>query len=363
MKNIFILIVIFLFTFPLMGCLQEETTTKGCTDPEANNYYKEAKSDDGSCDYEPIPWPDWIDDNFEGSNPMNNSETNNLTGFVVFETPGAPVLSGVTVPFIYFENSLFYLYMCNGTEGHHYSISDDGLNFTSPLRTGIGGCGLNFIKLNDGTYRLYTTTKVTLENGTESLNSTSAVFTNLTDFGPNNRVGDNGTSAQGAGDPCYGFLGTPSVVRLTDNDDSVRLYFSCADPSHMASFTSTEDGINFGKSDGILLHQAIDIEIHDIGDGYRLFYTMMNPQDHPQITPFHPQEIMTAVSDDGLNWEVEGMIANTSTVSDGLGLEITVLADPTAVQLDDGSWRIYFGSASEKTDSHGGIYSLRWNPQ
>ncbi len=324
MKRVLLLVVFFILT-PLPGCYQPDATIEDIIlSPEENE--------------------------------------NDFIGSVIFETPKQSVLSGVTVPFIYFEDDLFYLYMCNGTEGHHYSISDDGLNFTSPLRTGIGGCGLNFIKLNDGTYRLYTTTKVILDNGTESVNSTSSVFTNLTDFGPNNRVVDNGNSAQGAGDPCYNFLGTPSVVRLNDNDDSVRLYFSCGDPSHMASFTSLEDGINFNKSDGILLHQAIDIEIHDVGDGYRLFYTMMNPQDHPNINPFHPQEIMTAISDDGLNWEVEGMIANTSTASNGLGLEITVLADPTAVQLDDGSWRIYFGSASEKTDEHGGIYSLRWHP-
>ena len=129
----------------------------------------------------------------------------------------------------------------------------------------------------------------------------------------------------------------------------------------MASFTSL-DGINFGESDGILLQQAIDIEVHNVGDKYRVFYTLFNPEEHPEISPFHPQEIMTAVSDDGLNWEVEGMIANVSTVSEALGMEITVLADPTAVQLDDGSWRIYFGSASEKTDDHGGIYSLRWHP-
>ena len=89
----------------------------------------------------------------------------------------------------------------------------------------------------------------------------------------------------------------------------------------------------------------------------------MNPDKHPEISPFHPQEIMTAVSEDGLNWEVEGMIANVTTVAEGLGMEIGVLADPTAVQLPDGSWRIYFGSASEKTDNHGGIYSLRWTPE
>ena len=307
---------------------------------------------------------------FGETNTPNKDETptisyddkdGNFIGSITIETPGSSIIDGAAVPFIYYENEIFYLYMCNGTEGHHYSTSSDGLNFTSPLKTGIGGCGLNFIKLNNGSYRLYTTTKVTLEDGTESINSTSALFSNLTNIGPTNRIKDNGTNAEAKGEPCNNFMGTPNVIRLNENDDSVRLYFSCSDPSHMASFTSL-DGFNFDESDGILLQQAIDIEVHNIGDKYRVFYTLFNPEDHPEITPFHPQEIMTAVSDDGLNWSVEGMIANVSTVSEELGMEINVLADPTAVQLSDGTWRIYFGSASEKTDEHGGIYSLRWNP-
>ena len=299
--------------------------------------------------------------------PISFENNRNFVGSIIVETPGSPILDGVAVPFIYYEDEIFYLYMCNGTEGHHYSTSTDGLNFTSPLKTGIGGCGLNFVKLNNGSYRLYTTTKITLEDGTESINSTSAVFSNLTNLGPSNRIIDNGTNAEAKGEPCNNFMGTPNAIRLNQNDDSVRLYFSCSDPSHMASFTSL-DGFNFGESDGILLNQAIDIEVHftlhvgHAGEKYRVFYTLFNPEDHPEISPFHPQEIMTAVSDDGLNWKVEGMIANVSSVSEKLGMEINVLADPTAVQLSDNSWRIYFGSASEKTDDHGGIYSLRWTP-
>ena len=306
-----------------------------------------------------------VDDEQDPTEQTDNNSTSEddaFIGSVVFETPGEVVLDGVAVPFIYYEDSTYYLYMCNDTEGHHYSTSTDGLNFTSPLRTGIGGCGLNFVKLNNGSYRLYTTTKVTLEDGTESINSTSSLFTNLTDLGPTSRMEDNGTDAQSNGEPCNDFMGTPNVVRLNESDDSVRLYFSCSNPSHMAGFTSAADGITFGDSDGILLSQAIDIEVHDVGDGYRVFYTMFNPETHPEISPFHPQEIMTAVSDDGLNWEVEGMIANVTSVAEGMGMEIGVLADPTAIQLEDGSWRIYFGSASEKTDNHGGIYSLRWSP-
>ena len=363
------ILALLMITVPLSGCIgdKDKIDDGGIAADDEKEVLDDWKEDCEIWEY----WnPDLIDESLPGNgcphhpdaeNKDNETIVSDFVGSVVFETPGEAVLSGVSVPFIYYEEATYYLYMCNGTEGHHYSTSSDGLNFSSPLRTGIGGCGLNFVKLNDGTYRLYTTTKVTLENGTESINSTSAIFTNLTDIGPTNRVSDNGTNAQSTGEPCNDFMGTPSVVRLNESDDSVRLYFSCSEPSHMAGFTSA-DGINFGTSDGILLYQAIDIEIHDIGDGYRVFYTMMNPDVHPEITPFHPQEIMTAVSDDGLNWTVEGMIANVTTVAEGLEMEIGVLADPSAVLLEDGSWRIFFGSASEKTDNHGGIYSLRWTP-
>jgi hypothetical protein len=46
-------------------------------------------------------------------------------------------------------------------------------------------------------------------------------------------------------------------------------------------------------------------------------------------------------------WVVEGMIANVSTVAEGMGLEIDVLADPSVIQLDDGSGRIFFDSLSK----------------
>jgi len=58
---------------------------------------------------------------------------------------------------------------------------------------------------------------------------------------------------------------------------------------------------------------------------------------------------------------MEGMIANVDSVSAGLERNITVLADPSAVMQDDGSWIVYFGSASEQQEI-GQIYYFRWAP-
>ena len=61
---------------------------------------------------------------------VSENETENTTtlddgfvGSVIFETPGESVLTGVAVPFIYYEDATFYLYMCNGTEGHLNAFS------------------------------------------------------------------------------------------------------------------------------------------------------------------------------------------------------------------------------------------------
>jgi len=129
----------------------------------------------------------------------------------------------------------------------------------------------------------------------------------------------------------------------------------------MTGFTSGSDGLTFDGNDGILIEQGIDAEIHRVGTSFRVFHTLMNPEMHPDIKPFKPQEIMTAVSDDGITWVSEGMIANVDLVSGALGSTVSVLADPTAFPRGDGSWRIFFGTSSEKTDA-GEIYSFVWYP-
>ena len=66
----------------LAGCTQvEENEQKQvCNDPEANNFGESTESNvlegNETCNYDPIPFPDWTDDDFEGSSPSNNSEEN-----------------------------------------------------------------------------------------------------------------------------------------------------------------------------------------------------------------------------------------------------------------------------------------------
>ena len=283
----------------------------------------------------------------------------NYIGAVEFSADLRPNIEDASVPFVYFEEQTYYLYMCKGTQGHHVATSSDGVVFSTPKPTGIGFCGLNFVKLSNDNYRLFTTSRESTDTG-ETIHCKSATFSNLENLGPSHRS-EEGVQFGSSGPPCNDFIGTPSVVRLSDNDSSVRVYFSCGQPSHMAGFTSNASGTEFGGGE-ILIEQAIDAEIHRLSDGsYRVFHTVMNPDDHPDIRPFKPQEIKTAVSADGLVWESQGTIADVDSVASSLGESITVLADPSAVLLEDGSWRIYFGNATEHTDG-GGIYSFVWRP-
>lgn len=296
-----------------------------------------------------------------GSPSIDNTpeDASNYTGSVDFSTGLAPNMEGASVPFIYFEDQTYYLYMCKGTQGHHVATSSDGVVFSTPKPTGIGFCGLNFVKLSNDNYRLFTTSRESTDTG-ETIQCKSATFSNLENLGPSHRT-DEGVQFGSSEAPCNDFIGTPSVVRLSNDDSSVRVYFSCGQPSHMAGFTSNASGTDFGRGE-ILIEQAIDAEIHRLSDGsYRVFHTVMNPEDHPDIHPFKPQEIKTALSADGLVWESQGTIADVDSVAAALGEGITVLADPSAVLLEDGSWRIYFGNATEHSDG-GGIYSFVWRP-
>ncbi|MAS63506.1 MAG: hypothetical protein CMA34_07685, partial [Euryarchaeota archaeon] len=83
MQKIPTMLVIFLFLgAALAGCTQvEENEQKQvCNDPEANNFGESTESTvlegNETCNYDPIPFPDWIDEDFEGSSPTNNSEEN-----------------------------------------------------------------------------------------------------------------------------------------------------------------------------------------------------------------------------------------------------------------------------------------------
>ena len=267
-----------------------------------------------------------------------------------FELEGV-VIRGAAVPFVYRENEATYLYMCRGRRGHGVAISINGSNFSNPRSTGIGRCGLNFIPIKGG-YRLYMTMNFPRENQKPDMSYNSSVVRDLKDFGPLKRT-DEGIRFSNPGVPFFGFIGTPSVVTLPGG--GARVYVSCGDPSSMASFSSP-DGLKFGEADDTFLPKAIDPEVHDLEDGtFRAFFTVMDREAHRDMRPFKPHELMTAISQDGIHWEVEGLILTTQHIP------FSVIADPSALKLKDGSWRIYFGTVSEQGEA-GNIAAVRWWP-
>ena len=67
-----------------------------------------------------------------------------------------------------------------------------------------------------------------------------------------------------------------------------------------------------------------------------------------------PTIIGTATSEDGLNWNLEGVVAD----ADDFGLE--GLVDPSALSLPDGSYRIYAWDPSDEDVQM--IVSAVWHP-
>jgi N-acetyl-beta-hexosaminidase len=176
----------------------------------------------------------------------------------------------------------------------------------------------------------------------------SSLVNNLLDFDPRIRT-DEGERFRNPGEPCNGWLGTVNAVALPD--EGVRVYVSCRE--HIASFTSP-DGLTFGAADETMVEGGIDPEVHILEDGtFRLFHTVRDPENHPTLKPFNPQELVTAVSEDGIHWKTEGIILMADQTP------YSIIADPSTVQLEDGSWRIYYGSKNEQKQV---IVSVRWWP-
>ena len=259
------------------------------------------------------------------------------------------VIQEATVPFIRLEDGVFYLYMCWGREGHAVATSTDGLKFTEPRRTNLGGCSVNFVS-TEGGYRLYRGSHTPGHGEQADMYISSSLVNNLLDFDPRIRT-DEGERFRNPGEPCNGWLGTVNAVVLPD--EGVRVYVSCRE--HIASFTSP-DGLTFGAADEIMVEGGIDPEVHLLEDGtFRLFHTVRDPENHPKIKPFNPQELVTAVSEDGIHWKTEGIILMADQTP------YSIIADPSAMQLEDGSWRIYYGSKNEQNQVEQ-IVSVRWWP-
>lgn len=242
------------------------------------------------------------------------------------------------------------LYYCGGggSPGIGSALSEDGLNFTPEEGSRVAPadqavCDPSIVEAGDG-LRMYF--KEELPRDPEEM-PIQRVWSATSSDGLNWQVEGQRLALE---EKCSDFVSVPSAVALPDG--RVRLYFVCnAINSAMASAISN-DGLNF-EFEGILLEKAVDPDVHLLPDGtYRLFYTLWEESDIGE--PVMPTIIDTATSKDGMNWDVEGMVA----VADDFGLE--GLVDPSALSLGDGSYRIYAWDASDEDNQ--GIVSAVWHP-
>ncbi|MFZ4829130.1 MAG: sialidase family protein [Phototrophicaceae bacterium] len=93
------------------------------------------------------------------------------------------------------------------------------------------------------------------------------------------------------------------------------------------------------KVDGVFEGNAVDPDITRMDDGrYRLFYFLGTfVGNGRKLGPNDPHPIYSAVSDDGINFELEGKVFST-----------TGITDPTAVQFADGSWLLAMARAGQE---------------
>ncbi len=241
------------------------------------------------------------------------------------------------------------LYYCGGggPPGIVSALSEDGLNFTPEQgsRVELAGqiaCDPSIVEADEG-LRMYFKEQLPQAPGEPPVH---IVWSAVSSDGLNWQVEEQRLALE---EECSNFVSVPSAVALPDG--RVRLYFVCNAHNSAIASAISDDGLNF-VFEGILLEKAVDPDVHLLSDGtYRLFYTVWNASD---AEPVEPTIIGTATSKDGLNWNLEGVVADAGD----FGLE--GLVDPSALSLPDGSYRIYAWDPTDEDVQM--IVSAVWHP-
>lgn len=131
---------------------------------------------------------------------------------------------------------------------------------------------------------------------------------------------------------------------LTD-EGVLRIYFVNGVPGQHGVFMMEQqpDGnftiVDCVKIDGVFEGNAVDPDVTRLADGrYRLFYFLGTfVGNGRRLGENDPHPIYSAVSEDGLNFTLEGKVYST-----------TGITDPSAVQFSDGSWLLAMARAGQE---------------
>ncbi len=207
--------------------------------------------------------------------------------------------------------------------------STDGLSFTKTSATTPQGSDPTVVATADGRYRMYYLDH--LDNTIKTAISDDAL--NFTNEGSTGIQNSTGTQA----------WGVPDTIVLPDG--RVRIYWVDQADGEMWEVIDSAvsvDGINFTRDAG---HRTtggfVDPYILKAEEGDYLAIFSISPG-------MAPQKLYIGRSTDGLTWNIED--SPVVTLPDG-GSAL----DPTAIELADGSYRIYF-SATRGSNPMGDFY-------
>lgn len=130
-------------------------------------------------------------------------------------------------------------------------------------------------------------------------------------------------------------------------DGKYRMYYATEPEvpnNQLEVFSATsEDGLSWQKEPGVRLTFATFPDVIALPDGrYRIYFQRFSQE-------YDQQAIHSAISDDGLHFEVEEGVRLVPTSG---GLDRDTVAATSVIQLPDGRYRMYYrGTVNEKTDS------------
>jgi hypothetical protein len=247
------------------------------------------------------------------------------------------------VPYVYkLKDGRFRLYYC-GSGGILSAISTDGLNFEKEPGVRISSvnvkgdqesmvCDPTLVELPDGKIRMYYKGANGFGGPGEAIHK---IFSALSSDGLNFQKEGLRIDSEKTGD--MGWASVPEAIKLLDG--KIRIYYVSGDPKAEGGIMSaiSEDGLNFEKEKGARVKgNFVDPAITISPDGKFLLLVVYNCRpEKGYCNPNFPNGIYSLISDDGLNFSDLNLVIQFDPGSQFL--------DPNIVKIDENTFRVYFG--------------------
>ncbi len=255
---------------------------------------------------------------------------------IVWTQDSGTRVSDGSVPYaMKLKDGRFRLYYC-GMGGIRSAVSTDGLSFTDEAGTRLTGdpsstyekvvCDPTVVTLDDGRVRMYYKGSDGKQGGpgTAVHKVYSAVSPDGLAFTREGlRIDPDKTGDRG-------WASVPEAIKLPDG--RVRIYYVTGDIENNNGIASavSSDGLTFTKESGARVRNLVDPAVMRLSDG-RFLLLAANPGAYREIPP----GIYAYTSEDGLAF------GDRQTV-----LSQSMVFDPTVIQLDGSTFRVFFGAQS-----------------